>query len=200
MENSIKKIYGNSNTKGRKRQDDINQEVINYIKTQEGYNELIFEKELKLKTPNAVGGKQTFKVDIAIYDGDKLIEVILNKAPFSNLKQNESNSIGSRVNEVFRLVNDFPNVKITWFTFSPNQTPYFKKDSLVKNIEINSHLHSICNDSFRKNISTPIELNEIFVKFDWNGIKPGQNKSEYDLLVESNQMTFTNIEIIRYIA
>lgn len=197
MEDSIRKIYGNSNTKGRKRQDDINDEVTNFIKLQPGYENYTFKTEVKLKTPNGVGGKLTFKVDIAIYDGDKLIEVVLNKAPFSNLKQNESNSIGSRINEVFRLVNDFPDTKITWFTFAPNQTPYFKKDSLVKNIEIND-LHSICNDNFRKNISTPIELNEIFVKFDWNGISVGQNRKEYDTLIKENVMTFTNIEILRF--
>lgn len=198
MKESIKKIYGNSNTKGRKRQDDINEEVENYIKSQDGYENLNFKKEVKLKTPNAVGGKLTFKVDIAVYNGDELIEVVLNKAPFSNLKQNESNSIGSRVNEVFRLVNDYPNIKITWFTFSPNKTPYFKKDLLVKNIEINNHLHSICNDKFRNNLSTSIELNEIFVKFDWNGIEIGQSKKDYDSLIQKGEMNFSNIEVLKF--
>ena len=194
MIESIKKIYGNSNTKITTRQNDINEEVCNFMQSQSGYDKFDFKKEEILKTPNSVGNKPTFKVDIAIYDNDKLVEVVLNKAPFSNLKQNESNSIGSRINEVFRLANDFPEIKITWFNFLPKQTPYFKKNGLVKNLEINNP-HSICNDNFRKLINTSVNLNEIFVVFDWDGIQINQNKSDFESYIRDGIMSFTNIEI-----
>jgi hypothetical protein len=196
MENSIKKIYGNSNTKGTKRQDDINDQVVDFFKNQDSYKDKTFKNEVKLSTPNSVGGKSTFDVDIAVYDVDgNVVEVILNKAPYSNMKQNETNAIGSRVNEVFRLVNDFPNVKLTWFTFSPNNTPYFKKDGVVKTIERNS-IHSICNDNFYKNLSLgDFSMREIFVTFDWKGISVGQNKKDYDQMFINGQFSFENIKI-----
>ncbi len=198
MENSIKKIYGNSNTKGRKRQDDINSEVINFFSSQDSYKDMTFKKEVTLFTPTSVGGKSTFDVDIAVYDKDgNVVEVILNKAPYSNMKQNETNAIGSRVNEVFRLINDFPNVKLTWFTFSPNNTPYFKKDGLVKTIEKNS-IHSICNENFYKNISGNFSMREIFVTFDWKGISIGQNKKDYDQMFINGQFSFENIKILEF--
>jgi hypothetical protein len=196
MEDSIKKIYGNSNTKGRKRQDDINSQVIDFFSKQDSYKDKIFKNEVKLRTPNSVGGKSTFDVDIAVYDVyGNVVEVILNKAPYSNMKQNETNAIGSRVNEFFRLVNDFPNVKLTWFTFSPNNTPYFKKDGVVKTIERNT-IHSICNDNFYKNLSLGnFSMREIFVTFDWVGIAVGQNKKDYDQMIIDGQFSFENIKI-----
>ncbi len=196
MENSIKIIYGNSNTKGTKRQDDINSQVIEFFSVQDSYKGKKFKKEVKLRTPNSVGGKSTFKVDIAVYDIDgNVVEVILNKAPYCNIKQNETNAIGSRVNEVFRLINDFPNVKLTWFTFSPNNTPYFKKDGTVKTIERNN-IHSICNPNFYKNLSLgSFSMREIFVTFDWKGISVGQNKKDYDQLLTDGNFSFENIKI-----
>jgi hypothetical protein len=199
MENSIKKIYGNSNTKGTKRQNDINSEVVEFFSKQDSYKDKIFKKEVKLKTPNSLGGKPTFKVDIAVYDVDgSIVEVILNKAPYSNMKQNETNAIGSRVNEVFRLIYDFPNVKLTWFTFSPNNTPYFKKSGLVKNIEKND-IHSICNENFYNRLrideSEKFSIREIFVTFDWKGISVGQDKKDYDQMFINGQFSFENIKI-----
>lgn len=202
MLDSIKKIYGNSNTKGSQRQKDINSEVISFFLNQDSYKDKTFKKEVKLKTPNSVGGKQTFKVDVVVYDNDNNItEIILNKAPYSNTKQNETNAIGSKVNEVYRLINDFPNVKLTWFNFSPNNTPYFKKDGLVKSIEKNV-VHSICNDNFHKRIkideSEKFSMREIFVTFNWNGILVGQKKKNFDKMISDGQISFSEINIMEF--
>lgn len=196
MKTSIELIYGNSNTKGSKRQNDINSQVVQYFSTQDFYKDKTFKKEVTLKTPNSVGGKDTFKVDIAVFDKDgKIVEVILNKAPFCNLKQNETNAIGSRVNEVFRLVNDFPDIRLTWFTFSPNNTPYFKKTGVVKNIEKNI-IHPICTTNFKKNLSLgDFSIREIFVTFDWKGISVGQNKNDYDNMFNNGTFSIENISI-----
>lgn len=198
MKNSIKKIYGNSNTKGTKRQNDINSEVVEFFSKQDSYKDKTFKKEVKLKTPNDMGGKSTFKVDIVVYDvNGNIVEIILNKAPYSNMKQNETNATGSRFFEPFRLIYDFPNAKLTWFTFSPNNTPYFKKTGLVKNIEKNN-IHSICNEKFYKLVSAESEnfsIREIFVTFDWKGISVGQNKKDYDQMSINGQFSFEEIKI-----
>ena len=197
MIESIKFIYEESDTRGKNRQNIINREVCEYLKLTGKYDDVEFRLEDKLSTPNSVGGKKTFDVDIAIYKEGVLIEVVLNKAPYSNICQNEQNSINSRIGETFRIVNDFPDIKITWFNFLPKMTPYFEDGGKVKRVEINQP-HPICTDNFRKNISIKNEIREIFVCFDWNGIPIGSNKSKFGELLESGTMYWDNVEIIEY--
>ena len=171
MIESLKLIYGDSNTRGKNRQNNINKEVCEYLKSTGDYDGVEFRMEEKLKTPNSVGGKTTFDVDISIYRDDKLIEVVLNKAPYSNFLQNEQNSINSRIGETFRLVNDYPDIKITWFDFLPRTTPYFENGGKVKRIETNSP-HPICTDAFSKNLSINNDIREIFVfRLEWTNCR-----------------------------
>ncbi len=49
-----------------------------------------------------------------------------------------------------------------------------------------------------RSINSSIKNDEIFVKFDWNGIEIGQSKKDYDSLIQKGEMNFSNIEVLKY--
>ena len=86
----IKQIYEVSysvaESKGKKRQNIINEIIIEELKNKQEYMQCTFKQEHILKKDQILWGER-FSVDVAVFLKGKLIEIILIKAPASNVGQ-----------------------------------------------------------------------------------------------------------------
>jgi len=133
--NIYKLCYSVAESKGKIKQNTLNQIVINSLKNNPDYDNCIFKTEIRIPGNEIYWGKY-FTVDICVYKDDELIEVILNKAPTSNIKQNHVNSLNSKYGELGKLLK-LNNIKVTMVNFEPKITPFFQRNEKIKNFENN---------------------------------------------------------------
>jgi hypothetical protein len=179
--NIYKYCFKTEYSKGKIKQEILNNTVISAIK-RKGDTSLNYIKEYKVECK---WGRR-FKVDVALFRNGKLVEVILIKAPASNIKQNHVNALNSQVGEYHRIDNKlYPNLKITQITFLPNVSPYFTKEETIKNFETPE---STFLTKFE--INSKLEIEEVRVRFDIEGIRECKNKEDINqLFVNGNPIT-----------
>ena len=180
--------YSVAESRGKKKQNIINEVVIDSLKKLDSYKDCVFKEEVRM---NPLWGKY-FPVDIAIYRNDVLIEIVLNKAPASNAKQNKVNTMNSINSDIDRLSN-YKNIKITLVNFLPNITPFFTRKESIKNFE-NNKLDFLMN----KGVTKKVDIDEIFITFDISNITKCLNKSDIKNLFNNNPISNIKIEELNY--
>ena len=159
------KSYTISESRGKERQNIINDTIIDILKGQEKYEGCIFKTEKRMYDNISWGNY--FTVDIQVWKDGKLIEIILAKAPASNILQNRVNSLNARAGELMRLGEyGVKGVNITFFTFQPNKSPYFTSLGKIKHFEETS----VEGISKVRELIT-FDFTELTVTFDINGIE-----------------------------
>lgn len=131
--------YNISKSRGKNRQETINNVIINLLKDKPEYADCDFKSEVRIPGTKLLWGKY-FPVDICVYKNNEIIEIILNKAPASNIKQNHVNSIASLNSDIDRLSkndNGLDQIKVSLFNFLPKKSPFFKRNETIKNFEKN---------------------------------------------------------------
>lgn len=188
IHNIYSRSYSMSESRGKKRQHAINDAIINVMKGQKEYEGCEFKKEVRMN--EKIGWGKSFAVDIQVFKNNKLIEIILGKAPASNLIQNHVNILGARGGEVWRLMRYIKDgIKVTFLTFQPNETPYFKGNGDVKHFEKNSvgtisEMTNLCG----------VNIQEVTVTFDIDGINTCVTKEDVKNLF-SNDDIIKNIKV-----
>lgn len=188
----IQNIYSSSYTigesRGKKRQHIINETIIESLKNLPKYEGCKFECEKRI---SEIMWGEFFDVDTAVYNNGKLIEILLFKAPASNIAQNSVNVRNHRMGEVTRLLPLIrEGVNVTFISLQPNVTPYFKSDGNIKHTEKN-HVHTIQNV---KEYLKDIDFSEITVTFNIEGIENCKTKKDVKNLFSNNEV-ITNIEV-----
>jgi hypothetical protein len=188
----IQNIYSSSYTigesRGKKRQHIINETIIESLKSLPKYQGCEFKCEKKIV--KIIWGKY-FNVDVAVYNNGTLIEILLFKAPASNISQNSVNLLNAKMGEVMRLLPQIKEgVNLTFISLQPNITPYFTSDGNVKHTEKN-HVHTIQNV---KEYLKDIDFSEITVTFNIEGIENCKTKKDVKNLFSNNEV-ITNIEV-----
>ena len=171
--------YSISETRGKKRQNIINDTVVESLKQDPFYDGCIFKTEVRIPGKQLFWGKY-FPVDICIYRNDIPIEIVLIKAPASNIKQNNTNSKNSIHGDVSRL-SKMNGIKISLINFLPKKTPFFKRDETIKNFENNSPF-------FLSSSGFPykFDIDEIFILFELDNLEACEKKSDVKNLFNSN--------------
>lgn len=163
LNEQIKKIYEVSYTisesRGKKRQNIINDVVIEYLKQDKTYDGCKFKTEVRIDKSKITWGEY-FTVDICVYKDDILIEIILNKAPASNIIQNKVNSIDKINSEITRL-SKIENIKITFINFLPKISPFFTRDESIKKFENNKPFFLS-----KVGIQYKLDFDEIYITFE----------------------------------
>jgi hypothetical protein len=77
----------------------------------------------------------SFKVDISVRHGSKMVCLISFKAPLNNIKQNMTNGQNVKGGELLKMINAYPDAKIIFMDFIPVQCCYYYKDGRMKNTE-----------------------------------------------------------------
>jgi len=175
---------------GKKRQLVINNIVVKALSRQKKYEGCTFKIEDKI--PSCWGKTKTFAVDIGIYKDGKLIEIVLIKAPSSNIQQNSINSCNSRAGEIQRI--DLDDVNVIFINFMPKQSPYFNKRGEVTKIENNKPESIITNRS-----KYPLNVLDITITFTIDNIINCITKKEISELFKSrNPIKNITINIQEY--
>jgi hypothetical protein len=180
--------YSVAESRGKLRQKKINENIINALKSSENYDGCVFDTEVRVKEKINYG--EYFTVDAQVFKSGKLSEILLFKAPASNIKQNSVNSMNSKVGEVIRIAPLIETgVKLTFITLLPNKTPYFKDNGDIKSFEDNK-IPNI--DSVKKYIS--VDFSDIVITFNIEGIENTKNREEIKNLF-LNKKIITNIKV-----
>lgn len=179
----IKRIYevsySISESRGKNRQNIINEIVIESLKSDPSYISCEFRTEERIPGSKLLWGNY-FPVDISVYKDGKLIEIILNKAPSSNIKQNRINSLNSINSDITRL-SKLDDIKISLVNFLPKRSPFFKRNESIKNIEKNSPFFlSTCGVPYK------FDIDEIWVSFEIENLESCSTKSEVKDLFLNN--------------
>lgn len=179
-----------SESRGKKRQNKINETIIELFKENPSYSDCEFKTEIRL-TEDISSGKW-FAIDVLIYKQGELFEIVLGKAPASNILQNSVNMINSRFGEVGRLHKYISKgVKLTFINFQPNITPFFKRNGNIDHFEKNT-LHNL--DNFREALRDNITFSEINITFNISGIEKCKNRYEVKELFTSPEI-ITDIQV-----
>lgn len=194
-EEQIKKIYEISysiqESRGKNRQDVINGVVIESLKNDPLYNECFFKTEVRIPEEKLLWGKY-FPVDICVYKNDILIEIILNKAPTSNIKQNRINSLNSINSDITRL-SKIDNIKVSLINFLPKKSPYFKRDETIKKFENNSPFFlSTCGAVYK------FDIDEVYITFELDNLETCKNKIDVKNLFTSNPIKNIKVQQCNY--
>ena len=189
----IYEIYSKSYTikglRGKERQKIINRNTIDILMLDDKYKDCSFKEEERLYE---VSWGKYFAVDISIYKDNELIEIVLVKAPASNIGQNKQNSLNSKFGEVGRLSDYFKKgVKLTFFNFLPNISPYFYKNEDIKDFQ-NNKVEGI--ERAKDILKECVDFRQIFVTFNISNIKDCKNKNDVKNLI-SSEMIFDNIDM-----
>lgn len=191
--NDIYKMsYNTSLSRGKKRQFVINNTIINCLKKDDEYKNFKFIQEDSLKS--LWGKSKTFKVDVGVYDENGLREIILLKAPASNVLQNHINFLNSINSDIDRLSYYKDNVKFKIFNFIPRITPFFTKTEKIKHFETNE-----AEFITKSGKIFLMDITEIYIIFNINGIENCKNKKEVsDLFNDSIPIEDIKIDINYY--
>jgi hypothetical protein len=186
----IKKIYeisfSISESRSKKRQNIINEVVKESLKLDSNYVGCEFKTEVRIPKEKITWG-EFFPVDICVYKDGNLIEIILNKAPASNIKQNRINSLNGINSEIIRL-SKLENIKITLINFLPKKTPFFKIDETIKNFETNTPFFLTTSGVVYK-----FDIDEIYILFEINNLEQCESKTEVKQLFIENPVKNINI-------
>lgn len=191
----IKKIYEVSYTisesRGKNRQNIINDVVIESLKSDPIYNGCEFKTEVRIPGTKLLWGKY-FPVDICVYKNDVLIEIILNKAPSSNIKQNRINSLNSINSDITRL-SKLENIKVSLINFLPKKSPFFKRDESIKNFENNTPFFlSTCGAVYK------FDIDEVYITFEIDNLDKCNSKVDVKNLFSINPIKNIKIEQSNY--
>jgi len=180
--------YSISESTGKEKKNIINTIIIESLKNTNKYKDCVFKPEVRLKP---LWGK-FFPVDVAIYKNDELIEIILAKAPASNIKQNKVNSMNAINSEIDRI--SHYNVKISLINFLPNISPYFSRNEDLKKFENNKP-----DFLMKSGIVKGVNVDEIFITFDVDGITGCKTKKEVKVIFKTyNPIKNIKIEEFNY--
>jgi hypothetical protein len=187
----IKKIYevsySISESRGKNRQNIINDVVIESLKSDPLYNGCVFKTEVRIPGSKLLWGKY-FPVDICVYKDDILIEIILNKAPSSNIKQNRINSLNSINSDITRL-SKMNNIKVSIMNFLPKKSPFFKRDETIKKFENNTPFFlSTCGAVYK------FDIDEVYITFELDNLDICKNKMDVKNLFTSNPIKNIKVE------
>jgi len=178
--------YSINQSRGKNRQNIINSVVIESLKQDETYDGCLFRTEVNIPKRKLLWG-ESFPVDICVYKDYKLIEIILNKAPASNIKQNKINTLNSINSDITRL-SKLNDIKISLVNFLPRITPFFMRNETIKHFEKNSPFFlSTCGVVYK------FEIDEIYVMFDIGDLNACKTKSDVKNLFSINPIK--NIKI-----
>jgi hypothetical protein len=191
----IKKIYeisySISESRGKKRQNILNEMVIESLRKDSSYDGCIFKTEVRIPGSMLIWGAY-FPVDICVYKDGKLIEIILIKAPSSNIKQNKINSLNSINSDVTRL-SKFKDIKILLVNFLLKKSPFFKRDESIKKIENNTPFFLTTSGMVYK-----FDIDEIYVTFEIDGLEKCSSKEDVKSLFLFNPIKNITIEQSNY--
>lgn len=179
--------YSISESRGKKRQHLINKVMIDSLKVLDKYKNCEFVTEVRMNK-DILWGK-FFSVDLQVFENGKLVEILLFKAPASNLSQNHVNMLGSRTGEALRLAPTLEKgVTLTFISLQPNVSPFFTKKGDIKHFEKN-HVGNI--ESVKSYIS--VDFSEITITFNIEGLELCKNKEEVKNLFSDDNI-ITNIK------
>jgi hypothetical protein len=189
---SIYKLsFKTSTSKGKIKQHTLNQIVIESM-MRENEDNVTFKTEVNIKCN---WGKR-FNADVVKYKNDSLDEIVLIKAPASNISQNHVNSLNSQAGEYQRIKSDvYKGSKIRQITFIPNVTPHFYKNEEIKNFHKNKSVFLT-----KCNILCYMDIQEVHVRFDINGIENCKTKQDVHNLFINNPITNIVVETSNYIS
>jgi hypothetical protein len=190
--NSVYKLsFKTSTSKGKIKQHTLNQIVIESM-MRENEDNVTFKTEVNIKCN---WGKR-FNADVVKYKNDSLDEIVLIKAPASNISQNHVNSLNSQAGEYQRIKSDvYKGSKIRQITFIPNVTPHFYKNEEIKNFHKNKSVFLT-----KCNILCYMDIQEVHVRFDINGIENCKTKQDVHNLFINNPITNIVVETSNYIS
>jgi hypothetical protein len=187
IKNIYKISYSLSELRSRKRQDVINNIVIESIISNDNYKNCEFKTEVRISGKDLLWGSY-FPVDICVYRNGKLSEIIFNKAPTSNLKQNKVHMLNDINSEIMRL-SKLSDIKISLINFYPNITPFFSKHETIRKFETNRPFFiSTCGVPYK------FDIDEVYVTFDIDKISECTTREDVRVLFEQNPIK--NIKII----
>ena len=191
----IKRIYelsyNISESRGKNRQNVINDVVIESLKMDSTYDGCEFKSEVRIPGTKLLWGKY-FPVDVCVYKDGELIEIILNKAPSSNILQNKINTLNSINSDIVRL-SKLDNIRITLFNFLPKKTPFFKRDETIKNFENNTPFFlSTCGAVYK------FDIDEIYILFEIDKLEECLTKIDVRGLFQENPIKNIVIEQSNY--
>lgn len=194
-DDQIKKIYEVSYTisesRGKNRQNIINGVVIESLKSDSNYDGCEFKTEVRISGSKLLWGKY-FPVDICVYKDGDLIEIILNKAPSSNINQNRINFLNSINSDITRL-SKLENIKVSLINFLPKKSPFFKRDESIKNIENNIPFFlSTCGAVYK------FDVDEIYITFEIDNLDKCSSKVDVKKLFSTNPIKNVKIEQENY--
>jgi hypothetical protein len=195
-EEDIYKIYSlcykTSLSKGKIKQHTLNQIVIESIMRKNEDN-ITFKKESKIECN---WGKR-FNADVVKYKNNLVEEIVLIKAPASNVAQNHVNSLNSKAGEFQRIKsNVYKGSKIRQISFIPNVTPFFSKNEKIKSFEKNKSFFITKCD-----ILCHMDIKEVYITFDIEGIENCKTKQDvHNLFINNNPITNIVIETSDYIS
>jgi hypothetical protein len=164
--------YSIEESRGKKRQHLINSIIIESLKNNNNYDDCQFFTETRIK--NILWGKY-FSIDIEVHKNGKLIEIILAKAPASNITQNSVNSLNGKAGEMSRLTPILKDgVKLTFITFQPVISPFFTNSGIIKHFE-NNKVRTI--NSLKEN-NVNVDFLDILITFNIEGIESCENRKD----------------------
>jgi hypothetical protein len=184
--------YQTSTSKGKIKQHMLNEIVVESI-MRENEDNITFDKEIKVEC----NWGERFNVDVIKYKNNLLEEIILIKAPASNIAQNLVNSLNNQAGEFQRINGDvYKGSKIRQITFIPNVSPFFSKNEEIKSFEKNKSIFIT-----KRNIRCYLNIQEIHVTFDINGIENCKTKQDvHNLFIDNNPITNVVVETSDYIS
>ncbi len=174
-----KQSYTISESRGKNRQNTINDVVVETLKNHSDYIDCTFKTEVRIPESKILWGKY-FPVDVCVYKGDELIEIILIKAPASNLLQNKVNTLNSINSDITRL-SGLDGINIKLFNFLPSKSPYFKQNENIKEIESNTPFFLTKSGANYK-----FNVDEIYIIFEIDGVEKCLSKKEVKSLFNEN--------------
>lgn len=192
IEQVYKLCYDTKNSRGKSKQHAINNYLINIFKSTKEFENCDFYTEYKLSNSIFKTWGEHFVVDVAIFYGDKLVAIVLGKAPASNIKQNKINSQKNIVGELKRL-NKLKNVKIFFVNLHPKVSPFFDKSGKIKHFEKNKVENTL---QYLEEWEV-VNAYEFTVFFDIENIESCENKEDVKKLLESKNRV-KNVEVHSY--
>lgn len=170
---------------------------INSIIANPDYDGCVFKPEIRIPGSKLLWGKY-FPVDICVYKNNEIVEIILNKAPASNIRQNHVNSIASLNSDIDRLSksgNGLDNIKISLFNFLPKKSPFFKRNETIKNFEKNETFFLMKSGIVKK-----FCIDQVYIIFEIDGLENCESKLDVEnLFSNSNPIKNISIEEFNYI-
>ncbi len=190
--NIYKLCYKTSTSKGKIKQHTLNKTVVDSI-MRENEDNVTFKKESKIEC----NWGKLFKADVVKYKNNLVEEIVLIKAPASNVAQNHVNSLNSKAGEFQRIKSkDYRGSKIRQISFIPNVTPFFSKNEKIKNFEKNKLFFITKCDILCK-----LDIKEVNITFDIEGIENCKTKQDvHNLFINNNPITNIVIETSDYIS